>query len=820
MNRTFNFFLAAICCGSMIFATPVTAQYSLTVESTPALHVTGNNVYRFYVNMVDPADKFSAVFGNDQDHLVINAPAGVYNDGFVSGWSAAGITPAFAAMVPSMTEDTYATIGLTGPAEGSEADPSLVQDNDLNPTISDFFGNGAETSLNVNTLTGGSWYVLNTAANALPDANLRVLVMQITTSGTVSGTINYQVFPLGVGEDQVQFNIDFDGAGTYGGVSGSVNACGCMDSTACNYDPTADYDDGSCAFIGAGECDCDENVLDECGVCGGDNSSCIGCMDVAACNYNPEAEEDDGSCDYSCYGCVDVVACNYDEASTTDDGSCEYCDGCDYTLLSVVYTLTVESAPAVHVDGNTVYRFHVNMLDPTDKFSAVFGNDQKNLVINTPDGIFNSPYNASWSASGLAPAFVAFFPDMAEDSYATIGLDGPAVSPQADPALTEDTSIATTISQYFVTGGTELNVNTLTGGSWYVLNTAANALPDEDLRVLVMQVTTEGTVSGTLNYQVFPLGVGADQVQISIDFDGVGTFGTGTVANACGCTDTAATNYDAYADYDDDSCIYPSGCMDVAACNYDPLAYFDDGTCDYTTCAGCTDVTACDYDPTATISDTCLDFTSCYGCMEPEADNYDPTATIDDGNCDYYGCTLADACNYDSTANTDDGSCEFTSCVGCLTPTACNYDPTYLYHYEGYCIYPEEGYDCDGICLLDTDGDGICDMFEISGCIDSIACNFEPEADFDDGSCEYAEYALDCDGNCLNELNIYGVCPELEVWGCKYIFSCNYDPSVNMDDGSCEIDSCACPGDFNGDSEVDVSDLLDFFLLWGGNCYE
>jgi hypothetical protein len=111
-------------------------------------------------------------------------------------------------------------------------------------------------------------------------------------------------------------------------------------------------------------------------------------------------------------------------------------------------------------------------------------------------------------------------------------------------------------------------------------------------------------------------------------------------------------------------------------------------------------------------------------------------------------------------------------------------------------------------------------MFEISGCIDPLACNYDATATQDNGSCEYAEYALDCDGNCLNELNIYGICPELEVWGCKYIFSCNYDPSVNMDDGSCEIDSCACPGDFNGDSEVDVSDLLDFFLLWGGNCYE
>ena len=46
---------------------------------------------------------------------------------------------------------------------------------------------------------------------------------------------------------------------------------------------------------------------------------------------------------------------------------------------------------------------------------------------NTPDGAFNSSFNASWSASGINPAFLGFFPEMADDTYATIGLDGPAV---------------------------------------------------------------------------------------------------------------------------------------------------------------------------------------------------------------------------------------------------------------------------------------------------------------------------------------------------------------------------------------------------------
>ncbi|MDA0732882.1 MAG: hypothetical protein O2837_08530, partial [Bacteroidetes bacterium] len=116
------------------------------------------------------------------------------------------------------------------------------------------------------------------------------------------------------------------------------------------------------------------------------------------------------------------------------------------------------------------------------------------MVINSPGGIFNTSFNLSWSAAGINPAFLPSFPDMAEDSYATVGLDGPAstsgIAGAADPSLVEDPSLTPTVSGYFLTGGTSLNVNTVTGASWYVLNTAGNALPPADLRVLVMQITT------------------------------------------------------------------------------------------------------------------------------------------------------------------------------------------------------------------------------------------------------------------------------------------------------------------------------------------
>jgi len=57
---------------------------------------------------------------------------------------------------------------------------------------------------------------------------------------------------------------------------------GCTDSTACNFNPNANIFDNSCLYL-----DCNDEcggaaIVDECGVCGGDDS-CMGCN---GCNYN------------------------------------------------------------------------------------------------------------------------------------------------------------------------------------------------------------------------------------------------------------------------------------------------------------------------------------------------------------------------------------------------------------------------------------------------------------------------------------------------------------------------------------------------------
>ena len=52
-----------------------------------------------------------------------------------------------------------------------------------------------------------------------------------------------------------------------------------------------------------------------------------------------------------------------------------------------------------------------------------------------------------------------------------------------------------------------------------------------------------------------------------------------------GCTDESATNFDALANVNDGSCVFPVlGCTDTEAVNYNELAEVDDGSCNYFEC--------------------------------------------------------------------------------------------------------------------------------------------------------------------------------------------------------------------------------------------
>lgn len=67
-------------------------------------------------------------------------------------------------------------------------------------------------------------------------------------------------------------------------LSGEFSDEGCTDPSACNYDPSAIEDNGTCLEFNA------------CGGCEGEDLFCVGCTDAGACNFSSVATIDDGSC--------------------------------------------------------------------------------------------------------------------------------------------------------------------------------------------------------------------------------------------------------------------------------------------------------------------------------------------------------------------------------------------------------------------------------------------------------------------------------------------------------------------------------------------
>ena len=443
--------------------------------------------------------------------------------------------------------------------------------------------------------------------------------------------------------------------------------------------------------------------------------------------------------------------------------------------------MTVEAHAVDVVEGMTTYRMYVDMLNATDYLSSVYGNADNTLLISSTSPFYNDVFGSTLG-SGVNPLIFGAFPSATADSWATIGLDSQPVGSEIAISVVEsgEQPWVACFQAGSSIDGNDIVIDDATGGAWYVLNGAPNGLPDaENSRVLFAQLTTSGTISGVVNVQIFEEGAGSQSLYKRYEFSGTGVYtaegeGGGTGGNACGCTDESASNYDPAAEYDDGSCDYDvPGCTDASACNYNSSATTDDGSClENDECGVCGGDGiadgACDCDGNA------LDaLGECGGSCTSDANQ--------NGICDdqeSFGCTDASACNYNSSATTDDGSClENDECGVCggdgiadgacdcdgnaldecgvcggegIADGACDCDGNVLDECgvcggdgiaEGACDCdgngPETGYDCDGECLVDTDGDGTCDEFEIAGCTDNTACNYESDATDNDGNCDY-----------------------------------------------------------------------------------
>ncbi|MGB1636690.1 MAG: hypothetical protein ACPHBR_07890, partial [Flavobacteriales bacterium] len=642
----------------------------------------GESTYRIYANFTSPNVEVTAMYGTDTEVWSLIGDAAFYQDALGSDFGG-GINPLFFGAFPSLEYDTWWTIGAEpGDADGlnSAFDQALTSFADWN-SGGDFV---------VNTFIGGSVFIVPGANTQGVPVDGRVLLGQVTTSGTTEALINLQF------RDPNQVSLYATGMSLTFPVAGA----GCNDPEACNYDETSEGD-ADCIYPQAfSDCDGCFNDTDGDGVC--DEAEVLGCTDVNACNFNSGATEEDGSClsldgcgvcggdNSTCGGCTNPAADNYDETALADDGSCTYggglCTGLSYDLVAADPLGT----------GESTYRIYANFSSADVEVTAMYGTDTEvwSLVGEAP--FFQDALGSDFGGS-INPLFFGAFPALEYDTWWTIGAepgDADGLNSAFDPVLTAFADW---------NNGGDFVVNTFIGGSVFIVPGANGQGNPVNGRVLLAQVTTSGTTEALINIQF------RDANQES--FYATGMTLTFPVAGA-GCNDPEACNYDETAEGDAD-CVYPQEFYDCDGCINDTDG---DGVCDELEVLGCTDNAACNFNINATEDDgSCLsldacgvcggDNSTCSGCTNPVADNYDETAIIDDGSCIISGCTNPNADNYNPEANNDDGSCIIS---GCTNPAADNYDP--------------EANNDDGSCI-------------ISGCTNPAADNYDPEANNDDGSC-------------------------------------------------------------------------------------
>lgn len=511
------------------------------------------------------------------------------------------------------------------------------------------------------------------------------------------------------------------------------------------------------------------NSTDTCGT----GSIVWGCTDPNALNYNPEATVNDGSCTYTVYGCTDPEALNYNPWATDDDGSCAYPVVCDSGQVMVdVYVCVFSNGQNVGFEladdtGNILIdQDGYNDLAITHTtlcldYGTCYTITAENLV--GPEGWYGGYFwVTTMDGSQLITGELVDGQQVATFDFSVDGTCGEVygcTDPNADnynpDATIDDGSCYTAAANDLCADATPLSPGIITvdntgavvnegiwgecwsfgsgeaeqSSVWYSFTT-----PDYPAHI-ILEAIGDGTY--TLTDTQFGLFEECGGEMIYCD----GNAGVGLLSMfdfACGVL-AENTEYILMID------------------GY----YGDAGTCllSYTVSSDCSE--------------------PIYGCTDPNALNYDPSATVDDGSCYYQ----VDSCEYTSiglvfTAGSFgyEVSFDITDDAGNVIVSFDGFESQGTYYLTA-CLQPG----CYTVNMYDSWGDGwnggvldiyvdgnlvvggltIPDGFEASamfgvytddcefqyelyGCTDPIALNFNPLATIDDGSCYYDTTFYDC----------------------------------------------------------------------------
>ena len=345
---------------------------------------------------------------------------------------------------------------------------------------------------------------------------------------------------------------------------------GCIDQTMCNYNASANVDDGSCIHPAG----CSDPLYLEydpitfpggvspnsSGQCDENWAACVtlvvnGCTDSTMFNYDPLANTDDGSCIPFIYGCMDSNSAwdsNYPAASNynanagvnTDDGSCNY------------------NAPTLH-------------------FSAA-SKPGNSTTPASPKGLLNMTVDFSLTSSQITNAIIWGF----------IGINNGNMSGDYYQFYNNQQNHVSS-GNYANWGGAngwpQGNNNPQSGNvDTHNLNITESGAGTQ-IRSALMADHASGLPEGTVS--VYADANNATSTPHGITVSGIGYQSTPTLYSVLGipsifikygCLDSTADTYDVTANVHwAGDCTYSYGCTDPTALNYDPAVIIDDGSCFY-----------------------------------------------------------------------------------------------------------------------------------------------------------------------------------------------------------------------------------------------
>ena len=301
---------------------------------------------------------------------------------------------------------------------------------------------------------------------------------------------------------------------------------GCTDQMACNFNPLATIDDGTCSYIS-------------------------GCMESEACNYNPGAGCDDGSCAYlnavfelSVIQGNGFVELNANAFGATDDPSFPIeCDMYTITYPNGAFTILDPDSGGLG-DGNLNFLFHANL-------PGEYNLSYTACCLLFDGTVATSTYNENFTVFPCDE----FNPENEWLSIEMYPFGGGALNfsiIDTDTAIEVETGTAD-----FETASIFRDGICLPPGC-YTIVIELNGYMEFSL------------VSGEWMFNNSGL---FDQLTYVIPF---------SVNEVLGCMDTYACNYNPAATcMDSYLCAYTTGCTDPSACNYDPEVACDNGTCNY-----------------------------------------------------------------------------------------------------------------------------------------------------------------------------------------------------------------------------------------------